>query len=633
MSGSAVQGDTLTAAPGTWTNSPTSYAYQWQDCTPAGADCVNISGGTSSTYVLQSTDVGDRMDVVVTATNAGGSGVSWPTSPGDTVAPLPPPPAPVSTVAPTMSGSTVQGDTLTASPGSWSNSPTSYAYQWQDCTPAGADCVNIAGGTSSAYVLGSTDVGDRMDVVVTATNAGGSGVSWPASPSGTVTGSPSTPPSSSGSVANLWVSVSGGSCVRQASAGAEVSSEDCGSLNAAYAAAECGDVVIIDAGSYGEQNIQDPGGYAGGSAQDRCSGDPIVFEAAAGVAQSSVVISEVDAGLESDAATNGASNWTLQGVTVSQAITLYPPAGNIVINDDQTGGYYIDGVNGLTVENSTIGPCYSAPAAGQCGNNIKITSGWQQYVNGSYGSPITTQNVTFEHDTIHDFLNNATGAANAHFECFFLGGGSNILIDSNKIIGCENYGIFMQPQPDESGATTNAFGQVTIQNNWFGEIWNNDESGDGIGQGSGTPNYAIDFGDNNSSEVISNILIRFNSFAPNTGVDSDGTNYPPGTNDYVIGNIGGNDYYADGTAGCVAGVTYAYNIWTTYACSSTDAINATLPYLNTQTGSEDFHLTANSDAHDFVTPNTTNYQLGYDMDGNTRPTNGPRDTGSEQQTS
>lgn len=72
ISGAATQGSKLTASTGTWTNSPTSYAYRWQDCTASGV-CTNISGATSSTYTLQSSDIGDRVDTVVTASNAYGS--------------------------------------------------------------------------------------------------------------------------------------------------------------------------------------------------------------------------------------------------------------------------------------------------------------------------------------------------------------------------------------------------------------------------------------------------------------------------------------------------------------------------------------------------------------------------------
>lgn len=64
-------GEVLTTTNGTWTGSPTSFAYQWQHC--AASACTNITGATSSTYTIQSSDVGDTIDVIVTASNAGGS--------------------------------------------------------------------------------------------------------------------------------------------------------------------------------------------------------------------------------------------------------------------------------------------------------------------------------------------------------------------------------------------------------------------------------------------------------------------------------------------------------------------------------------------------------------------------------
>ena len=85
----------------------------------------------------------------------------------------PPPPPPANTAPPLISGTTTEGDELTATSGSWTGSPSSYAYQWQDCGVAGADCTAIAGATSSTHTLATADVGHKLEVVVAATGATG----------------------------------------------------------------------------------------------------------------------------------------------------------------------------------------------------------------------------------------------------------------------------------------------------------------------------------------------------------------------------------------------------------------------------------------------------------------------------
>ena len=103
---------------------------------------------------------------------------SSPTSPGTLPIPPsggpppPPPQSPVNVSLPTVSGTAVEGSTLTASQGTWGNRPTSFAYQWQDCASNG--CSGIPGATKSTYTLQLSDVLDTVQVVVTATNAGGS---------------------------------------------------------------------------------------------------------------------------------------------------------------------------------------------------------------------------------------------------------------------------------------------------------------------------------------------------------------------------------------------------------------------------------------------------------------------------
>jgi hypothetical protein len=80
---------------------------------------------------------------------------------------------PVSTAPPAILGSEQQGQTLTASPGSWSGAqPIGYAYQWQRCDTNGANCANV--GTTDGYTLTGADVGNTIVVAVTASNTVGS---------------------------------------------------------------------------------------------------------------------------------------------------------------------------------------------------------------------------------------------------------------------------------------------------------------------------------------------------------------------------------------------------------------------------------------------------------------------------
>ena len=114
---------------------------------------------------------GDGLDVGIRS-SAGGP----PTGGGST---------PVNTVAPSLSGPTTQGDTLTTTNGTWTvtgNVPTATTYQWFHCptsTFSAASCTPIevqaapASTNNPTYTLQGSDVGDYVFSEVTVTNANG----------------------------------------------------------------------------------------------------------------------------------------------------------------------------------------------------------------------------------------------------------------------------------------------------------------------------------------------------------------------------------------------------------------------------------------------------------------------------
>jgi fibronectin type 3 domain-containing protein len=172
VSGTAKDGQTLTADPGSWSGSePISYAYQWRRCDDAGTDCTDIDGATGRSYELTSADVGSTIRVQVTASNTAGSGSADSAATG-TVAGT----APANSSPPTVSGTAQEGQTLAADPGVWSGTqPISYAYRWQRCGLG--LCNDILGATGQSYQLTAADVGFTIRVRVTASNAIGSATS------------------------------------------------------------------------------------------------------------------------------------------------------------------------------------------------------------------------------------------------------------------------------------------------------------------------------------------------------------------------------------------------------------------------------------------------------------------------
>jgi subtilase family serine protease len=121
----------------------------------------------------------------------GPTGIGSPNGVGPVAPPPPPPPVPVNNALPTISGSTVQGQSVSATTGGWTNTPTSYGYQWFNCTSSSVNsCTSVSGATGSSYVLPSGV--PYVSVAITASNAGGASLPAMAAPYGPTTAPPAS---------------------------------------------------------------------------------------------------------------------------------------------------------------------------------------------------------------------------------------------------------------------------------------------------------------------------------------------------------------------------------------------------------------------------------------------------------
>jgi hypothetical protein len=163
--GRPIDGAQLSATTGQWGGTPPfTFGYQWLRCSINS--CQPIPNATGATYLVTSSEVAYRLEVLVTASNGAGSTTAESDQTG-LVAPAPP----ASVVPPRIIGDPYLGEDLTVDEGQWSGTePFAYSYRWQRCR-AGA-CSDIEDGTM--HTVDRSDLGSSLVVIVTATNGAGS---------------------------------------------------------------------------------------------------------------------------------------------------------------------------------------------------------------------------------------------------------------------------------------------------------------------------------------------------------------------------------------------------------------------------------------------------------------------------
>lgn len=154
VTGTPTVGRTLTAVPGTWGPAPVTLTYRWL------RDGVAITGATSANYIAASADAARRISVRVSGSKSGYT----PTARTSAAVLLGK--ALSATPVPTVAGTAIEGQTLTARAGSWSPAPVTFGYQWLRRGSA------INGATSTTYKLTSADIGQALSVRVTGSKSG-----------------------------------------------------------------------------------------------------------------------------------------------------------------------------------------------------------------------------------------------------------------------------------------------------------------------------------------------------------------------------------------------------------------------------------------------------------------------------
>ncbi|MBO0767793.1 MAG: DUF1906 domain-containing protein, partial [Solirubrobacterales bacterium] len=138
------------------------------DSTVPGTDWANhqrvhqYAGGSNVSYGGTTLNIDkDYVDAPTAAYGGGGPPITGP---------------PVASVAPTVSGTPAAGQILSDQHAQWSQSPSSYGYQWQLCDKTGANCTAVPGATGPNITVPASDTGHTLRVVETAANSLGTGV-------------------------------------------------------------------------------------------------------------------------------------------------------------------------------------------------------------------------------------------------------------------------------------------------------------------------------------------------------------------------------------------------------------------------------------------------------------------------
>ncbi len=162
---------------GDWLNAPNLYAYEWQK-SDNGTTGWTSATGTRSDYIIDAGLLGKYLRCRVTPSNVVGAGA---VTASNAIGPigatpdyddLPTANTPAISVSPVATGTPNVGETISSTTGTWTNTPTSYAYLWQKSSNGTTGWTTTSVTTSTLYVT-SPYLTVYLRCQVIATNADG----------------------------------------------------------------------------------------------------------------------------------------------------------------------------------------------------------------------------------------------------------------------------------------------------------------------------------------------------------------------------------------------------------------------------------------------------------------------------
>jgi hypothetical protein len=345
------------------------------------------------------------------------------------------------------------------------------------------------------------------------------------------------------------------------------SAAPCASFQRAYNVAQPGQVVVVGAGSYPQQTIQ------GSKALPK-----VVFQPAAG---GSVSV----AGLEIYA-----SNFELRNMSVGYW-NSYASSNGFVARNLDISFFGIYGSSNLSILGGDIGPSYD-PGGTSVPNYI--TYGGQPC--NPPNCTVAPTNILIDGAHIHDFRR---GTPDEHMECIHVVGGDGITIRNSVFARCDVFDVYFTQWAGPAPAKN-----VRLENNFFGPTTLD-----------GSTSVCCTY----YSVFMSSIMDSMVGFTLdyNSAVQPFSVEAAVGSGNQFIANVAPN-------SGCVAGITYRYNVWDGASCSASDK-NAPSSFVDPNNNNLD--LKAGAAAINAGDP--TNYPAA-DIHGTARPRGSAPDAGADE---